>query len=144
MSQEVLTQPNPELHTREESSHVKEAEKTKVRVENSNEGKVPHFGGKKTSGGKKNIPQVRHKKVLKDNVQGITKPAIRRLARRGGVKRISGMIYEETRGVLKLFLDGIIKDAITYTQYSGRQTVYASDVALALKRNGRTLYGHGG
>ena len=28
-------------------------------------------------------------------------PAIRRLARRGGVKRISGLIYEETRGVLK-------------------------------------------
>jgi len=28
-------------------------------------------------------------------VEGITKPAIRRLARRGGVKRISGLIYEE-------------------------------------------------
>ena len=35
----------------------------------------------------------------RDNIQGITKPAIRRLARRGGVKRISGLIYEETRGV---------------------------------------------
>ena len=47
----------------------------------------------------------RHRKVLRDNIQGITKPAIRRLARRGGVKRISGLIYEETRGVLKvLFL----------------------------------------
>jgi hypothetical protein len=39
----------------------------------------------------------RHRKVLRDNIQGITKPAIRRLARRGGVKRISGLIYEETR-----------------------------------------------
>ena len=27
----------------------------------------------------------RHRKVLRDNIQGITKPAIRRLARRGGV-----------------------------------------------------------
>ena len=45
----------------------------------------------------------RHRKVLRDNIQGITKPAIRRLARRGGVKRISGLIYEETRGVLKVF-----------------------------------------
>ncbi|KAK7925276.1 hypothetical protein WMY93_007586 [Mugilogobius chulae] len=43
----------------------------------------------------------RHRKVLRDNIQGITKPAIRRLARRGGVKRISGLIYEETRGVLR-------------------------------------------
>ena len=42
----------------------------------------------------------RHRKVLRDNIQGITKPAIRRLARRGGVKRISGLIYEETRGEL--------------------------------------------
>ena len=33
--------------------------------------------------------------MLRDNIQGITKPAIRRLARRGGVKRISGLIYEE-------------------------------------------------
>ena len=39
----------------------------------------------------------RHRKVLRDNIQGITKPAIRRLARRGGVKRISGLIYEEIR-----------------------------------------------
>ena len=37
----------------------------------------------------------RHRKVLKDNVLGITKPAIRRLARRGGVKRISNTVYEE-------------------------------------------------
>ena len=36
----------------------------------------------------------RHRKVLRDNIQGITKPAIRRLARRGGVKRISRLIYE--------------------------------------------------
>merc|ERR1719348_850800 len=38
----------------------------------------------------------RHRKVLRDNIQGITKPAIRRLARRGGGKRISGLIYEES------------------------------------------------
>ena len=36
--------------------------------------------------------------VLRDNIQGITKPAIRRLARRGGVKRISGLVYEEVQG----------------------------------------------
>ena len=40
-----------------------------------------------------------HRKVLRDNIKGITKLAIRRLARRSGVKRISGLIYKETRGV---------------------------------------------
>ena len=51
-----------------------------------------------------NIPAA-DRKILRDNIQGITKPAIRRLARRGGVKRISGLIYEETRSVLKIFLE---------------------------------------
>jgi len=86
----------------------------------------------------------RHRKVLRDNIQGITKPAIRRLARRGGVKRISGLIYEEVRGVLKVFLEHVIRDAVTYTDHSRRKTVTAMDVVYALKRQGRTLYGFGG
>ncbi|KAA8495289.1 Histone H4 [Porphyridium purpureum] len=85
----------------------------------------------------------RHRKVLRDNIQGITKPAIRRLARRGGVKRISGLIYEETRNVLKVFLESIIRDAVTYTEHARRKTVTAMDVIYALKRQGRTLYGFG-
>ena len=83
----------------------------------------------------------RHRKVLRDNIQGITKPAIRRLARRGGVKRISGMIYEETRGVLKHFLQKVIGDAVTYTEHARRKTVTSMDVVYALKRNGKSLYG---
>ncbi|CAL6376959.1 unnamed protein product [Bathycoccus prasinos] len=86
----------------------------------------------------------RHRKVLRDNIQGITKPAIRRLARRGGVKRISGLIYEETRGVLKVFLENVIRDAVTYTEHARRKTVTAMDVVYALKRQGKTLYGFGG
>merc|ERR1712029_446098 len=86
----------------------------------------------------------RHRKVLRDNIQGITKPAIRRLARRGGVKRISGLIYVETRGVLKVFLENVIRDAVTYTEHAKRKTVTAMDVVYALKRQGRTLYGFGG
>ena len=86
----------------------------------------------------------RHRKVLRDNIQGITKPAIRRLARRGGVKRISGLIYEETRGVLKVFLENVVRDAVTYTEHARRKTVTAMDVVYALKRQGRTIYGFGG
>ena len=74
----------------------------------------------------------RHRKVLRDNIQGITKPAIRRLARRGGVKRISGLIYEETRGVLKSFLEAVVRDAVTYTEHARRKTVTALDVVYAL------------
>jgi len=84
-----------------------------------------------------------------------------RLARRGGVKRISGLIYEETRGVLKIFLENVIRDSVTYTEHSKRKTVTALDVVYgasalvkydpdihmtvyaALKRSGKTLYGFG-
>ena len=89
----------------------------------------------------------RHRKVVQGAetaIRGITKPAIRRLARRGGVKRISGQIYIETRGVLKVFLEGIIRDAVTYTEHAHRKTVSALDIVYSLKRAGRTLYGFGG
>lgn len=77
-----------------------------------------------------------HRKVLRDYIQGITKP--------GGVKRISGLIYEETRGVLKIFLENYIRDAVTYTEHAKRKTVTVMDVVYALKRQSRTLYGFGG
>uniref|UniRef100_A0A673HY11 Histone H4 n=1 Tax=Sinocyclocheilus rhinocerous TaxID=307959 RepID=A0A673HY11_9TELE len=66
-----------------------------------------------------------------DNIEGITKPAIRCLARRGGVKRISGLIYEETRGVLKVLLENMICDAVTYTEHAKRKTVTTMDVVYA-------------
>jgi len=37
----------------------------------------------------------RHQRVLRDDIQGITKPAIKRLARKGGVVRIRGLNCEE-------------------------------------------------
>ena len=85
----------------------------------------------------------RHRRVVCDNIQGITKQAIRRLARRGGVKRISGLIYVETRDVLKIFMEGVIGDAVKYTEHARRKTVTATDVVHALKRHGFTLYGFG-
>lgn len=93
--------------------------------------------------GKSGTSAVRHRKILRDNIQGITKPAIRRLARRGGVKRISATIYEEIRNVLKGFLEAVIRDSVTYTEHAKRKTVTAMDVVYALKRQGRTIYGFG-
>lgn len=99
----------------------------------------------------------RHKKVLRQNIMGITKPAIRRLARQGGVKRISGLMYEEVRDTLKEFLQDIIGTSIMYAGARlGRDlisepknihkpaTVTALDVLYALKKRGRTLYGFEG
>ena len=86
----------------------------------------------------------RHRRVMRDNIYGITKPAIRRLARRGGVKRISGLVYDEIRGCLKTFVEKVLVEAMTYTEHARRKTIMALDVVYALKRQGFTLYGFGG
>lgn len=76
-------------------------------------------------------------------MDGLTVAAIRRLARRGGVKRISSDIYPEVRDAMKEFLNHVIKDTIVFTESAGRVTVLVSDVVYALKRNGKTIYGYG-
>ena len=48
------------------------------------------------------------------------------------------------RGVLKVFLENVIRNAVTYTEHGRRKTVTAIDVVFALKREGRSLYGFGG
>merc|ERR1712000_24788 len=111
-------------------------------------GGVGPWGGKVTAGRKagKGLGKggaKRHRRILRDNIQGITKPCIRRLARRGGVKRLSGFIYEEVRGCLKMFLEAVLRDAITYTEHGRRKTVSTVDVFYALKRRGKHLYGFG-
>ncbi|KAK6363424.1 hypothetical protein TWF730_000855 [Orbilia blumenaviensis] len=83
----------------------------------------------------------RHRKILRDNIQGITRPAIRRLARRGGVKRISASIYEEARKVIKDYLKPVIQSCVMYTEHARRKTVTTSDVVHALNIKGRTIYG---
>jgi histone H4 len=83
------------------------------------------------------IGAKRIKKSTKDVLIGITKPAMRRLARRGGVKRISALIYNESRTVLKAFLENIIREAITYTKHARRKTVTSLYAVYALKRQGR-------
>ncbi|TKA25196.1 Histone H4 [Salinomyces thailandicus] len=109
-------------------------------------------GAKKTIGGGKGGKGLglgrgktakRHRKVLRDNIQGITRPDIRRLARRGGVKRVSATMYEEIRTVLRKRLENLLQDTCAVVEACGRKTVCTSDVVFVLHRQGHTLYGFG-
>jgi len=90
----------------------------------------------------KGTASKRVKKVLKENSRGITRGSIRRLARRGGVKRISGQLYEEVRGVLSAFVDKIVSGAVAHTELAKKTTVSATHVVQSLKREGKLLYGY--
>ncbi len=51
----------------------------------------------------------KHRKILRDNIQGITKPALQRLCHRAGIKRISDDIYEELRVDIKVYMEEILQ-----------------------------------
>ena len=53
-------------------------------------------------------------------------------------------MYDEVRGVMQVYLEKIIRTAMTYTTHARRKTVTALDIVYALKYHGKTLYGYGG
>lgn len=83
----------------------------------------------------------RHRHAIQ-KTGAIGKPAIRRLARRAGVKRISQGIYEEAPEALKRWLRTMVHDATVYADHAKRFTITTNDILLALKKNGVTLYGY--
>ena len=95
----------------------------------------------KTAAGAKGSSTKRQKKVLRENVKSITKGAIRRLARRGGVKRIAAEVYDEVRDTLRTFVENVVRDATAYTEHAKRKTVTALDVVNALRKRGKIIYG---
>lgn len=102
------------------------------------------IGGGKVGTGGKGLGQGgfrRHRKIVKDSVRGITKGDLRRLARRGGVKRISGNLYDDIRTAMTDRLKLILEDCTTFVEHAGRKTVTVTDVIFALKRHGRPIYG---
>jgi histone H3/H4 len=54
----------------------------------------------------------------------------------------SGLIYEETRGILKVFLENVIRGAVSYTEHAKRKSVTAMDVVYALKPTALRLRRH--
>ncbi|KAJ8053511.1 histone cluster 1, H4d [Yarrowia lipolytica] len=51
-----------------------------------------------------------------------------------GVERIFTQIYEEGRTMLKMFLENLVEDTVTYAEQAKRKTVTPLDVVYALKR----------
>lgn len=102
---------------------------------------VSHTGRGKGTKGLGRGGAARHRNITKASINGITKPAIKRLARRGGTKRISGDVYDSVRGNIKEFLTGVLHDATVYTEHAGRKTVGVKQVVAALRNKGEIMYG---
>lgn len=102
----------------------------------SNKEKSKDEKSKKESSSKdEKAVRLRHRKILRDNIHGITKPAIIRILRRAGIKRINGLVYEEIRGILLSWLKHIVKDMICIMEHARRKTVEIKDLEEALELN---------
>lgn len=100
-------------------------------------------GGKGGKGGKLFSGAKRHQRFLNKstpNEKAMTKPAIRRHARRAGIKRISITTYAEARKQMKKQLEKVVNDALIYAEHARRKTITLPDGLFALKRNGQTMY----
>jgi histone H4 len=85
----------------------------------------------------------RHMKPTKDPMLGITKPALKRLARRGGVKRISAQVYNVMRKAIQDFLDNVIFRGLVIAQHMKKKTITVDHMVRALKSSGHAIYGFG-
>ena len=72
----------------------------------------------------------------------IRKPALKRLCRRAGIKRLDGKTYTEIRTNLRDFLKPLVRQSIYVMRHNGRRiTVTSEDVVLVLKNNNTPIYG---
>ena len=85
----------------------------------------------------------RHRRVLRDNIECIECQHLDSMMRQGGVMRYSGLIYEESRGVLKVVLENVLRDAITYCETERGSIVTSKHVTRALQDHGTPVWGFG-
>ena len=76
-------------------------------------------------------------------LEGITNPAIIRLARRAGVKRISKKVHKPISDYATEYLNTLIRNSFIYCDSGKRKTIASRDVKNALSLMGQKFYGAG-
>ena len=74
-------------------------------------------------------------------VDGLTRAAVRRIARRAGCKRISSAAFEPIQAAGKKWVEQMIWDIEEIVDLMRRRTVTSFDVLYTLKRHRQRLFG---
>lgn len=82
----------------------------------------------------------RKRVILRDNIQGIRKPALRRICEKGSEKRIGSLVYNELRARLKVFLENIIRGSIIYMEHARSHTLTTKFIQSALDQFSNKTY----
>ena len=76
--------------------------------------------------------------ILRDNMQRFERPQIDTLLRRAGVISASPLVYEEIRGILRVYLENRVRDAVMNVEHRRSKQVMVSDILSSCK-----VYGYG-
>ncbi|OJJ50929.1 hypothetical protein ASPZODRAFT_126902 [Penicilliopsis zonata CBS 506.65] len=106
---------------------------------------TPPPTGNPLTGGFPALPR-RGRKPIRDNILGVSRQSIRRLARRGGIARINIDIYQGVRQVIKDRLELLISQLVELLESGNtpdheRTIVDSRDVVYVLSRLGTPMYG---
>ena len=71
--------------------------------------------------------------------KGITKPAIRRLSKRGNVNRLQKCMYEGVREHVTTFVEKLVQNSLRECQKGNRKLILNEDVETAMKDMGLTM-----
>jgi histone H4 len=82
----------------------------------------------------------RRRRARDDPLAGLTKPAIRRLSRRAGIRRISSVLYAGVREIVAADTAAIVADAMCFMAAARRATIGYADVKAAAAHRGLVLY----
>lgn len=61
----------------------------------------------------------------------LLKPRIKNLCNKVGIKNINSLVYEEMRGVIKVFLEDFLERILIITKYYQKKTITVNSVYLA-------------
>jgi histone H4 len=93
----------------------------------------------------------RHRRVLRDSITGFTLPALRLIARRGGVPLpqadagvpLPHAVLEPARSEMHGWYIATLRDAVANVEHGRRKTVAAPDMVWAVRKQGVVVYGLG-
>ncbi len=85
-----------------------------------------------------------HRKILRDNINGLKKPQLKRLIYRAGIPRVSGLVYEKLREISLAYLRKVLKNSVIIMEHARRKTLSEEDVLMAMESLGMSkVYGGG-
>lgn len=93
---------------------------------------TPAFGRRRKVRRRGCLSRRKQRGAIRGNIEAFSKSYFRPLASRGGVKRVSGLLYEDCRSILKHFLEELVYQSLRQAKEAGRNTVALDDVKRSI------------